>query len=316
MKKFEVKNGFYKDVPAVILSNGVLEAVLLPENGGKMASLKDLRNGREFLLQTDNKVYKPQPYDGDYTQGECSGFDDMFPTIDPVPYPDFPWKGVVMPDHGEVCALRWKCEEMADGLAMRVDGVRFPYYFFKKITFSAENRLRIVYTAENKSAYPFEYIFASHLMLNVEDGGEILLPGADAATWGFSRFPADADYGDKFHWPNAVVAGKTIPLNKTPKFDLEGNNYKFFLDEPLKAGWCGYRYSDNSVFKLHFSPEELPAFCVWVNEGFFHGFRNIALEPCSAPFDRVDIARLHRKISKLEPYEVRTWTLELEVCSK
>ncbi len=63
----------------------------------------------------------------------------------------------------------------------------------------------------------------------------------------------------------------------------------------------------NGVLKatVHFSHIDLPAFCVWVNEGWFHGFRNIALEPCSAPFDRVDIAGLHGKSSTLGAYEKR-----------
>ena len=314
--QIKIEDALYKDIPAITLTNETLKMVVLPENGGKVASLVELRSGREFLLQTANQSYKKQMYDGDYTQGECSGFDDMFPTVDPVAYPDFPWQGTFMPDHGEVCALKWNYKIRDDSLVLSVDGIRFPYLFAKEISFCRSNRIRVAYFATNKSAYPFDYIFASHLMLNVEDNGRILLPGMDSATWGFSRFPIDGNYGDKIHWPTAIIDGQQIRLDTTPAFDINGNNYKFFADKPLLAGWCGYRYPDQTEFKLYFSPLELPAFCLWVNEGWFHGFRNIALEPCSAPFDRIDIARLHGKSSVLAPYETRRWTLEMEIVSK
>jgi hypothetical protein len=307
----------YKDIPALILDNGTLKLTFLPEYGGKLASMIDKRCNRELLLQTPNEKYLVQPYDGDYTTGECSAFDDMFPTIDPVAYPDFPWKNAVMPDHGEVCALPWKYTVDGDSVTMTVSGVRFPYTLTKTVTFEAADRVKITYTAENRSPYPMDYIYAAHLMINVEDGGEILLPEAGKATWGFSRFPAEASYGDKLVWPTVKFSdGTSVDLSKTPAFDIDGNNYKFFLDEPLKAGWCGYRYADGSCFKLHFSPDELPAFCLWVNEGWFHGFRNIALEPCSAPYDRVDIARLHKASSVLPPFGKKEWTLCMECGAK
>jgi hypothetical protein len=45
----------------------------------------------ELLLQRPNERYQLASYDGDYVaQGECSGFDERFPSIDKCFYGGFP----------------------------------------------------------------------------------------------------------------------------------------------------------------------------------------------------------------------------------
>ena len=78
-------------------------------------------------MQRPEPAYKLQPFDGDYVAGECSGLDDMFPTIDACYYDRFPWQGVKMADHGEVWSLAWEAQAQGDCLHFGVNGVRFPY---------------------------------------------------------------------------------------------------------------------------------------------------------------------------------------------
>jgi hypothetical protein len=56
------------------------------------------RAGGEYLLQ---------PFDGEYTADECSGFDDTVPTIDVCFYDRYLWQATKMADHGEVWSLPW-----------------------------------------------------------------------------------------------------------------------------------------------------------------------------------------------------------------
>ena len=100
----------YKDIQAVSIENTTVKAVFLPEHGGKMASFQHIKTGREFLVQAPGEAYKALAYDGVYIDAECSGFDDMLPTIDEYVYETYPWKGIKMPDHGEVCGLPWRYE--------------------------------------------------------------------------------------------------------------------------------------------------------------------------------------------------------------
>ena len=46
----EFENTFYKDRPAIAITNGILTATFLPLDGAKLVSLKDA-NGNEYLAQ-------------------------------------------------------------------------------------------------------------------------------------------------------------------------------------------------------------------------------------------------------------------------
>ena len=92
--------GFYKDRPAIRVDTGALTALFLPEDGGKLASLK-ARDGYEYLYQGPESRYRRLTVDGSYIEAECSGWDDMFPTIDPYQPEGLP----PYPDHGEICRI-------------------------------------------------------------------------------------------------------------------------------------------------------------------------------------------------------------------
>ena len=114
----------YKDLQAVRVESGRVSALFLHRYGGKLASLRDRESGREFLAQAPGEHYRTPRYGGDYTEFECSGFDDMFPTIDPVCCMQEPWKGVEMPDHGEVYALPWDRRDIDRGFLFGILGGR------------------------------------------------------------------------------------------------------------------------------------------------------------------------------------------------
>ena len=58
--------------------------------------------GYEYLLQRENMHYREHPFEGIYVDGECTGFGDMFPTIDVSRYGNESWEGVEVADHEEV----------------------------------------------------------------------------------------------------------------------------------------------------------------------------------------------------------------------
>src|SRR5665647_2081895 len=97
----------YKNKDSVVLESTRIRAEFIPDPGGKMVSLINKETGYEYLVQRKNEIYSDQPFDGVFVKGECSGFDDMFPTIDVCSYENEPWKGVKMADHGEVLSLPW-----------------------------------------------------------------------------------------------------------------------------------------------------------------------------------------------------------------
>lgn len=313
----KVYNSKYKNINAVTVESDQVKVQFLPEYGGKMASLRSKKTSMEFLAQGSNTEYKVLAYDGDYVEAECSGFDDMFPTIDKVFYTDYPWKGIEVPDHGEVCGLRWEYEIQEDQLYMYVYGVRFPYKLEKWVRFEDDGKLTVSYKATNLSHFDMDFIWAAHPMINVEEDGQILVPYPEDAdtTCVFSTDENFGKYGRQMKWPATQSRDGSIKfLNITPKRNDQGNNYKFYFNEKSPEGWCGYRYkSQDTVLTLSFPIERVPYLTIWVNEGSFHGLHNIAMEPCTGTYDRIDLARMHKQSSVLKAKGEYAWFLNFHI---
>src|SRR5436190_9722403 len=122
-----IRESAYKNKKSIVLENDRIRAEFIPDPGGKMVSFIDKVSGYEFMVQRPGEIYRDQPFDGNYIDGECSGYDDMFPTIDACAYELDPWKGIAMADHGEVWSLPWEPAITEDSLELSVTGMRFPY---------------------------------------------------------------------------------------------------------------------------------------------------------------------------------------------
>ncbi len=308
----------YKDLEAVAIENSLLKAVFLPGCGGKMASLTCKKTGREFLVQAPNEVYNQLAYDGDYVAAECSGFDDMFPTIDKFTYEKFPWKGAVMPDHGEVCGLEWDYEITEDEQCLHcwVYGVRFAYRLDKWIRTDGEGELIIEYEVQNLSAFDMDFIWAGHIMINAEKDARVVTsyPNCADVTCVFSTDEGFGKYGMPMKWPVVTRSDKrTIDISKTTEERNDGNNYKIYFDETPPQGWCGYKYTDGTQLMLSFPTDTVPYLGLWVNEGGFKGYHNIALEPCTGSFDRPDMAEEHKQNSVLCAKGEYNWFVSFKI---
>ena len=66
---------FYKDRPAIKVCSDNVEALFLPYDGAKCASIKI--NGTEFLAQKSGEKYLRIGLDTSYVKSECSAFDDV-----------------------------------------------------------------------------------------------------------------------------------------------------------------------------------------------------------------------------------------------
>ena len=313
-----IEEATYKDVGAVAIESDRIRAVLLPAYGGKMASLVDKRSGREFLVQAPDGKYKKLEYAGDYVAAECSGFDDMFPTIDAWAYDKHPWQGIVMPDHGEVCGLPWAYDVERESLHCWVYGVRFPYRLDRWLRFETDGLLTIRYKVHNLSPFDLDYIWAAHVMINAEPGARILLPYDDGAraVCVFSQDNAFAVPGMAMCWPKTKTTKQDI-IDISRTREGGGNTYKFYFDAPMPRSWCGYAYRDGTMLRLSVS-EEVPYLGVWINEGAFKGYSNIALEPCTGTFDDPGAAIVHGQNSMLPSHGTREWQLgfHIETCGK
>lgn len=303
----------YKDQPAITLESSVLRAQFLPHIGSKMCSLIYKPLDRELLVQTSGERYRLQPYDGDYVAGECSGFDEMFPSIDACFYETYPWQGTKIPDHGEVWSLAWEHHVEGQKLYFGSYGVRFPYKLEKWVSLASDSILRIDYALTNLSPFDFDFMWSAHTMINLEEDTELLLPpDVKRITSVFSLNGTLGSYGDEFPW--SVITqpdGQQRDLTRLRPQSAQ-NAEKYYVKGKLSAGWCALKYHRSRfALALSFPVETVPYLAILPNEGGWRDLYNIFLEPATATFDRPDVARLHKQVSTVKARSTYRWHLNI-----
>ena len=305
----------YKDQPAITVESETIRAQYLPGIGAKMASLVYKPRGFELLVQAPGDTYLLQPFDGNYVDGECAGFDDMFPTIDLCYYDRFPWQGTRMADHGEVWSLPWHLTTEENRLHFSVYGVRFPYRLEKWVGFREDSILRLDYRLTNLSAFDFDFLWAAHMMLNIEEGTELVLPdGVQCIVGTLDVTNTFGAYGDVYDWPVCIMSDGEQRDFRNLRPRSAGDAYKYYIKGPVPEGWCGLKYHRrNFSLALSFPRAQVPYLGILPNEGGWRDHYNIFLEPCTASFDRPDAARYRGESSTVMGGSIYEWHLHISL---
>ena len=310
-----VRDGRYKDQASIVLENEMTRAEFVAQ-GARMVSLRDKRIEHEFLFQQEEAKYVSGRYGEPMANNQAAGYDDMFPTIGECFYQHFPWKGTLLPGHGEVSSLYWDMVKGETSLTMSCRGVRLPYKLTRRVTMPAENQLRFDYKLENLSSFPISYLWSAHPILRVEEGARILLPEeCRVATSGGSLSGRIGRFGHQFTWPICTDERGNkhdLSLIRSPSAH-DGTSY-FFIDR-LKHGWCGMKYpSVNRTLTLSFPPETVPFVGVILGECIIGDPRFLALlEPCTAPFGRLDNAHQYMADAQIPAAGAKEWFLAFSI---
>lgn len=307
-------SSMYKNKKSLVIENDNIRAEFIPDPGGKMVSLISKKTGYEFLVQRAGEHYRDQPFDGSYVDGECSGYDDMFPTIDVCTYESEPWKGVKMADHGEVWSLPWEYKVEGEALSFYVKGVRFPFELKKCAAFHADNTLRLNYTLTNLSPFNFEFLWAGHFMLNVEVGTRLAVPEDCTQAVSILTNTDFRKFGDIVEWPYLRGRDGTMYRADIMRPPETKGFEKFYFKNRLNAGWCELQYPDNKKrLKVSFPVETVPYLGVLINEKGWDDLYNIFIEPCTVCYDRPDVAKQHGQVSKIGPNAKYEWYIDLTI---
>jgi hypothetical protein len=312
---YQIYPSRYKDLEAVTIESEGIKAQFLPGAGAKLASLVYKPLNYELLVQRPGEVYLLQPFDGDYVAGECSGFDDMFPTIDACSYERFPWKGVPLADHGEVWSLLWDLTQEKDCLHFGVNGVRLPYRLEKQVRFDPTGALQIDYELVNPTPFAMDCLWAAHMMINLSEGCELVLPeGVHKVVNRLSFNGSLGGFGDEFDWPVCIGSdGKPRDLRwLRPKSAQDAD--KYFIKGKMPEGWCRLNYhAEKFSLQVSFPVETVPYLGILTNEMGFQNLYNIFIEPCTGSFDRIDLARLRGENSVVQPHASLHWRLLISI---
>lgn len=286
----------YKDRPAVRVTAGGLSLLVLPRDGGKIASLT--WRGRELLVTKPGDTYRVLTRDGSYVDSECSGFDDMFPTVDPDTPSAF-W--AEYPDHGECCRLPHRAELLEDRVILHADSLLFPIHYEKTVLPRTDGSILLRYRIENRSDREFPFLWAGHMMLRGEPGMQVLTP-----------FPRDTKTEMMFVDPPVEPA--PLPRDRLLAHEPgSGIAYKFYYSEPMPRGQFGVRYPDGSRLLFTVDPQKLPYLGIWLNNGTFQGGYSITPEPCSLPFDAPTRAATRGLVCQIPAGSVFSFDIQIQL---
>jgi hypothetical protein len=279
-----------------------------------MACLLHKRTGVEHLYQLPGKTFRKATYGDPFEKGEAAGFDEMFPTITACYCDTHPWAGTWMPDHGEVWSIPWQFEVKERSVRFWVHGVRFPYVLSKEIAFESAHTIHLQYCVENPTPFAFPAMWAAHPLFNANPGSRIILPKSVQNILNTVPGPALGAYGSRLGYPLARTPdGKEWDLSRLGP--NEGQYFfKYFCLDDLKDGFAiVHDPKTRETTALAWPVHQLPYLGMWVNEGAWQGQFNVAPEPCTAPFDRWDVARQWGKLPLVPPHGSLQWELRLTV---
>ncbi|WP_018759757.1 DUF4432 family protein [Paenibacillus terrigena] len=293
--------------------NAWMEIKVVPALGSKMISLKHLRTGREWLSEAAGPLGN-KGYATSFADSDGSGWDEMFPTINACAYPDHPWQGTEMADHGEVWSIPWQVEIADERLSCHVHGVRLPYRLSKTYSFTEEQRLRIDYTVYNPSPFPLSFLWAAHPLFAVHEGMEIIVPSElNEIVVSYSQHERLGRMGDVRSWPIPFEDHPEIRLHQVEAMTA-GTAEKYYFRGELPEGRAGlHDPSTGESLMMYFPVEQVPYFAVWANYGGYQGGYNVALEPATGFLDDLSYAMKQGMVATIEAGGRYHWFLEVEL---
>ncbi len=307
------------ELEAVRISDHDLEAVIIPELGGKIASI--LWRGKELLARNPERPFQLARYAAPYADYDASGFDECFPTIGPCLYPEYPWIGVELPDHGELWSLPWKTQTEDNSLHLSTGGVRIPYRFEKWIRFPGPGRIHIHYLLTNPTTFPIRYLWSSHPLIAPQPGMRIYLPEGIKVRVDWSKGNRLGELLSEHEWPHTKDI-QSNPVDLSLVLSKEAQLVDKLYTSRLEEGWCLVHDPASKIYLAFlFSPEKTPYVGLSINMGGWPedksgktpGYYNLGIEPCNGYPDRLDIAIEKGDCSTLAPDSSVTWDLELRV---
>jgi galactose mutarotase-like enzyme len=147
----------------VLLSGGPWELDILPERGGRIASLR--LEGRELL---DQGVGVDDPGADDFVAGGAWGWDEMVPNVEAASY-----GGADLPDHGEAWRVSWTVlSTSASQAVMACEGRVLPWRLEREVSLGAD-AVRVSYALSNRGPGRLPAYWCAHPLFRYEQDMEV-----------------------------------------------------------------------------------------------------------------------------------------------
>ena len=308
---------YHRGTEGLAIEDSELRCVILPSLGGKMTSLRLKATNREFMWQDPGGAVRVPPYGAQLPEYDIGGYQECFPTINEVFYPEYPWRGTVVPDHGEVWALPWDHEILGNGVHLWVHSVRFAYRLDKWVTTRGGGSLDLRYELTSLAPFDFRCLWSAHPALAMRPGMRMLLPTATRVRTEFSDHGRLGEMGKLHDWPVTRDAeGTQVDLSVVRS--VEANTHDKLNTAGLTEGWCAVHDPETEEYLAYsFSLEEIPYVGVWLIQGGWplegEPYLVGGFEPCTGYPGPLDSAMAWGACSTLPGRGKLKWTLTMQI---
>jgi galactose mutarotase-like enzyme len=295
------------------LKNASLAVTILPSEGGRVASLRSLRSGVEFLTQAHHIDRTVQTgMNARFQEGPCAGIEECLPTVG-VSGPDT--CGGPAPDHGDFWQLAWNVDEAGKEQArLHAQGFSRTLRFTKHLTLQGET-LRIRYGVKNTGTISQSFLYACHPLFAIDPGDRILLsPEVDSLFLDYSRNDRLGTRGTTIAWPDSPAE---------PHLDVakirDAGTAEMLYTTRLREGRCAiYRAAHRQALLVLFEASVLPFLGIWLCYGGWPGGAGlqqyaVALEPTTSPRNTLADAQREEGAVLLEPGAIFSWEIGFQI---
>lgn len=269
-----------------------------PEDG---ARLERLCLDNYDLITTEPESFKPPVADyGEYEKRPVYGYDDCFPSVDISKYPGKNWN---VPDHGEICWLRWNVVPKEDGLIYIVKSKNLPVFFKREMTFGNSTiNWNFEVKNEGNEILPFQHVM--HPLMKLNEIVDFELPGFKSVYNSISDKTME-----ELKNPSDV---KTSLLNQKT-----GVTNMFLLRE-VDKGEIKWTYKNGLNLKVSFPQKYFPSVGIWWNNSAYPDEDGCRRNECA--FE--PIPGLHKLLSEcyedgtclsVSPGDVFKWLIDWEI---
>ncbi|MFZ5353880.1 MAG: DUF5107 domain-containing protein [Bacillota bacterium] len=286
----------YKNMKAFRLENEYIKMHVLPDLGGKIASIYYKPQNFEVLFQPVAGRYMIPRYGDDFSLFDTSGADEMFPNIDSCCYVFDKGKNVMLPDHGELWSIPWDMKAEDGRLIGAVKGIGLDYSFERSIILE-NSQIRMSYRITNTGNYDLYGLWAFHGLVSCDESTRIVIATDNVVNVHKSDMLGDIETCHSFPITREI-SGKQYNLGKISPIS-SNKTEKYYAAGTLKNGEAALTLNNSRLlYKLSFPTDKVPYLGVWINEGGFKGEYNCALEPSTGFYDSPVTAKRH---NALEP---------------
>jgi galactose mutarotase-like enzyme len=303
--------------PITLLTDEIAVTVVSWE-GGRIASLRSLQSGLEFLTQArpGRPVIEPG-LEASFQRGPCAGVEECLPTVGPCA----DCTGGPAPDHGDFWQIPWQVDSLVGRrLEMHAIGFSRPLRLERVIEIN-DASLLLSYRVVNVGPKCLSFLYAWHPLFAVEAGDRVVLPPeVSDVTLSYSRDEAFGREERDLLWP--VLQNNNDLRDLSVAMAPNQETAEMIYTRRLHVGRCGlFRQNQGQGVIVSFDPSRLPYLGIWLCFGGWpvSGLEPkqvaIALEPTTAPCNTLsDCERAGLAVS-LAPECSFTWDLQVDLTS-